>query len=63
MPTTNTHAPCWIFCGLFHTFAVLDGFFSTTSASEHWWRSPEKNGVPVAYEAVFGAEWLFEEWP
>jgi hypothetical protein len=22
-----------------------------------------KNGVPVAYEAVFGAEWLFEEWP
>jgi predicted O-methyltransferase YrrM len=22
-----------------------------------------KKGVPVAYEAVFGAEWLFEEWP
>ena len=22
-----------------------------------------KNGVPVAYEAVFGAEWLFDEWP
>jgi predicted O-methyltransferase YrrM len=22
-----------------------------------------KNGVPAAYEAVFGAEWLFDEWP
>jgi hypothetical protein len=22
-----------------------------------------RNGVPVAYEAVFGAEWLFDEWP
>ena len=22
-----------------------------------------KNGVPVAYEPVFGAEWLFDEWP
>ena len=22
-----------------------------------------KNGVPVAYEAAFGAEWLFGEWP